>query len=100
MKRDISKGKLHLQVDMKSFTSWHIGGCAEKLYWPENLANLQKFLSQQSLVEPLLFLGLGSNILVADEGIAGTVIITQGVLHRMSVNSDSTVRIEAGVSCA
>lgn len=100
MKRDVVKGILHSHISIKPFTSWHIGGDAEKLYWPLNLADLQTFLKTVSPVEPLHWLGLGSNILVSDAGIAGTVIITQGVLKELTLISAGRIRAEAGLSCA
>lgn len=99
MKRDIEKGVVQHQVSLKPFTSWHIGGEAEKLYWPLNLTDLQQFLKTLPETEPLTWLGLGSNVLVSDEGIPGTTIITQGVLKEMELRGD-TVRAEAGLSCA
>ena len=101
MKRDIEKGVLQHQVSLKPFTSWHIGGEAERLYWPLHLADVQQFLKTLSEAEPLTWLGLGSNVLISDEGIAGTTIITQGVLKELALmESPSTLRAEAGLSCA
>lgn len=99
-KREILKGEIQHQVSMKPFTSWHIGGEAESLYWPIDLNNLADFLKNLPNAEPLTFIGLGSNILVSDEGIPGTTIITQGVLKDMVVLPDQTIRAEAGLSCA
>lgn len=100
MKREIEKGKIQTQVSMKPFTSWHIGGEAEKLYWPLHLADLISFLKSLPPSERLTWIGLGSNSLVSDAGIAGTVIITQGVLKEMSLVSPTVIRAEAGLSCA
>lgn len=99
-KREIIKGEIQHHVSMKPFTSWHIGGEAEKLYWPTDLNNLAQFLKSLTPTEPLTFIGLGSNILVSDRGIPGTTIITQGVLKEMTVLEDQTIRAEAGLSCA
>jgi UDP-N-acetylmuramate dehydrogenase len=99
-KREISKGQIHTQVSMKPFTSWHIGGEADRLYWPVNLADLQQFLKTLPLDEPLTWIGLGSNVLVSDQGIAGTTIITQGVLKEMTLIAPTRIRAEAGLSCA
>ncbi len=100
MKRDIIKGQIQTQVSMKPFTSWHIGGEADRLYWPLHLADLQQFLKNIPSAEPLTWIGLGSNILVSDDGIAGTTLITQGVLKEMTLISPTQVRAEAGLSCA
>lgn len=100
MKREIVKGELQHHISMKPFTSWHIGGEAEKLYWPTSLSNLAGFLKTLPQNEPLTFIGLGSNVLVSDQGIPGTVIITQGVLKEMTIVSPTIIRAEAGLSCA
>lgn len=99
-KREIIKGELQHHVSMKPFTSWHIGGEAEKLYWPTDLSNLAGFLKSLPAEEPVTFIGLGSNTLVSDEGIPGTTIITQGVLKELAIISAHIIRAEAGLSCA
>ncbi len=100
MKREIVKGKVQQHVSMRPFTSWHIGGEAERLYWPLNLPDLQAFLKTLPPNEPLTWIGLGSNTLVADSGISGTTIITQGALKEMTLTSPTQIRAEAGLSCA
>lgn len=99
MKREIEKGVVHTAVSLQPFTSWHIGGAAEKFYWPSNLSDLSAFLATLPPDESLTWLGLGSNSLIADAGIPGTVILTQGVLKEMSL-SEGLIRAEAGLSCA
>jgi len=99
VKRDVQRGQCHFDVSLKPFTTWHIGGRAEKLYWPTDLADLQHFLTRTPKDEPLTWLGLGSNVLIDDAGINGTVIITQGALQSLTMKSHK-VRAEAGISCA
>lgn len=99
-KRGVEKGRLLHQVSLAPFTSWRIGGPAGHLYWPHDLNDLQNFLRTVPAEEPLTWLGLGSNILVRDGGIPGTVIITQGVLKNLSRQSELEIYAEAGLSCA
>ncbi|MCX7123275.1 MAG: UDP-N-acetylmuramate dehydrogenase [Gammaproteobacteria bacterium] len=99
-KREITKGQVQDKVSMKPFTSWHIGGEADRLYWPLDLQDLQQFLKRLPQTESLTWIGLGSNILVSDSGIEGTTIITQGVLKEMALTSATQIRAEAGLSCA
>jgi UDP-N-acetylmuramate dehydrogenase len=99
VKRDIEKGVLLEHINLKRFTSWNIGGAADYFYWPKDLHGLMQFL-KRDLPKPITFLGLGSNTLVSDLGVAGTVIITQGVLKEMALLDEYTVRAEAGLSCA
>src|SRR6185312_16644706 len=49
---------------------------------------------------PVCWVGLGSNLLVRDGGIAGVVISTHGVLDRLERDGPETVHCEAGVACA
>lgn len=85
---------------MSRHTSWRVGGPAEHFYKPADLDDLVVFLSGLSADEPLFWLGLGSNLLVRDGGIRGTVICTSGVLNALEELSDKRIRAEAGVSCA
>jgi UDP-N-acetylmuramate dehydrogenase len=94
------RGVLKLNEPMSRHTSWRVGGPAERYYEPADLDDLALFISQCDEREPLLWVGLGSNLLVRDGGIRGTVIVTSGLLNEMSLLNETLVRIEAGVSCA
>lgn len=94
------KGELLRQEPMSRHTSWRVGGPADNYYRPADAADLAAFLAQLSPDEPLTWLGLGSNLLVRDGGIRGTVIATQGRLDAMGLVDGQRVRAEAGVACA
>jgi len=94
------RGTLLTNQPLAEYTSWRIGGPADKLYLPADLADLADFLLQLPKDEPLYWLGLGSNTLVRDKGIRGTVIITQGCLEKLELVEENILRAEAGVSCA
>ena len=49
---------------------------------------------------PLLWIGLGSNLLVRDGGIRGAVISTHGALGSFERSSATRIHAEAGVPCA
>jgi UDP-N-acetylmuramate dehydrogenase len=49
---------------------------------------------------PLLWVGLGSNLLVRDGGIRGAVVSTHGALGALERHSVTRIRAEAGVPCA
>ena len=100
MKKNIEKGTLLHNVSLKPLTVWQIGGPAEKLYWPNDLADLQQFMPTLPANEPLTWIGIGSNVLVDDNGIPGTVILTQGALQTLELLDNGLIRAEAGVSCA
>lgn len=99
-KRQIEKGKWLQNICLAPFTSWRIGGYAQRLYWPTSLDDLAHFLKQCPQNESITWLGLGSNVLIRDHGIAGTVIITQGSLKDLSRQNKHTVYAQAGLSCA
>lgn len=97
-------GQLFKDELMLRHTSWRVGGPADYLYVPSNKSDLVAFLRQVPGDEPIMFLGLGSNVLVRDGGIRGTVIGLQGALGEFHVheNKDDAVimYVEAGVACA
>jgi UDP-N-acetylmuramate dehydrogenase len=94
------RGELRSDELLARHTSWGVGGPARSFYRPADAADLAAFLSQLDPEEPLLWLGLGSNLLVSDAGFAGTVIQTQGCLTALEQAGDRGLRAEAGVSCA
>ncbi len=94
------KGELRENEPLAHHTSWRVGGPARRFYRPADAADLAAFLRGLDPKEPLLWLGLGSNLLVADSGFDGTVIHTQGALSAMRVTNDGRLDAEAGVTCA
>lgn len=94
------QGELYQNASLSPYTSWRTGGNTEYLYLPKSADDLANLLKQLPKDVPLTYLGLGSNTLVRDGGVAGMVIITQGGLNQMTQASDGTIRAEAGVSCA
>lgn len=95
------RGELQHMEPMSKHTSWRVGGPADCYYRPADVGDLSLFLEQLPVDEPLTWIGLGSNLLVRDGGIRGTVIATSGLLNELSLLADEkTVRAEAGVSCA
>ena len=85
---------------MSRHTSWHVGGPAEIYFTPDDRADLAAFLRSLPAKVPVCWVGLGSNLLVRDGGIAGVVISTQGTLDRLERTAQETVYAEAGVACA
>ena len=84
---------------MSRHTSWRVGGPARRYFQPENEQQLAAFLAGLPEDEPLLWLGLGSNLLVRDGGFPGTVIALQGGLNKVDILPRG-LRVQAGVSCA
>ncbi|MEM7017725.1 MAG: UDP-N-acetylmuramate dehydrogenase [Pseudomonadota bacterium] len=94
------RGQLLYNESMAKHTSWRVGGPADCFYVPADLADLVGFIRQLPPDEPVFWLGLGSNLLVRDGGIRGTVILTHSVLNQFEQLSDTDWRVEAGVHCA
>ncbi len=94
------RGTLKHNEPMSKHTSWRVGGNADHYYQPADIEDLAVYLSQIDRDEPVTWVGLGSNLLVRDGGIRGSVIATSGVLNGLSSVNEKTVRAEAGVACA
>jgi len=87
-------------VAMAKHTSWHVGGPADLFFTPRDVMDLAAFLRQLRPEVPLLWIGLGSNLLVRDGGIRGAVISTHGALGGFERLSATRIQVEAGVPCA
>ena len=92
-------GKLLRNEPMTRYNSWRVGGIAEQVYLPAGLADLSAFLLSADCIEPVHFIGLGSNLLVLDGGVKGTVIVMHNALNTLEMQADLTYA-EAGVTCA
>lgn len=92
-------GRLLRDEPLARHTSWRVGGSADRCYVPADLADLQRFLHGLDADEPLCFIGLGSNLLVRDGGVRGTVVLMHGALTGLAVDGEQ-VYAEAGVTCA
>jgi UDP-N-acetylenolpyruvoylglucosamine reductase len=91
------RGTLSRDVPMRKHTSWRTGGAAERMYQPADLEDLLVFLRGLPADEPLYAVGLGSNLLVRDGGLRGTVLMLHGTLSGLHLELDGSVYAEAGV---
>jgi len=94
------RGDLREHESMARLTSWRVGGPADRFYKPADVEDLGAFLAMLPADEPLTWLGLGSNLLVRDGGVRGTVIALHGMLDELERVGDTGVRAGAGVPCA
>lgn len=94
------RGDLSYDHNLARYTSWRVGGNAQCFYRPADVNDLQNFLSQRPPDEPLTWLGLGSNVLIRDGGILGTVVLTLNRLNQIDIVAPGLIRAEAGVTCA
>src|SRR5262249_9477420 len=96
---EFSNRVLH-DVPMSKHTSWHAGGPADLYFTPRDNMDLAAFLRQLPMEVPVMWIGLGSTLLVRDAGVRGVVIATHGALGSLERKSAHIVRAEAGVPCA
>ncbi len=94
------RGKLLQGELMSRHTSWRVGGPADYFYIPADIEDLALFLKTLSPQQAIYWVGLGSNLLVRDGGLRGTVIATSGALDDLRKIGDTEVRVEAGVASA
>jgi UDP-N-acetylmuramate dehydrogenase len=69
------RGELRMNEPMARHVSWRAGGAADRCYAPADLDDLAAFLRQLPPGEALLFVGLGSNLLVRCGGFRGTAVL-------------------------
>jgi UDP-N-acetylmuramate dehydrogenase len=94
------RGEVWYRERLAGYTSWRVGGPADRLYLPADRDDLLAFLKTLPEHEPLFWLGLGSNLLVRDGGIRGSVISTRNRLKLMRRIDIDHVFVEVGVPCA
>ena len=94
----IVRGALRRNEPMSGHVSWRAGGPVARAFFPVDLADLANFLGAVRHDEPLLLVGLGSNLLVRDGGFDGTAIFTHGALDILRRETDGSFYAEAGVA--
>lgn len=100
----ILRGEMHHNEPMHKHTSWRVGGAVTQYYAPADLQDLAVFLQNLPDDQPVYLLGLGSNLLVRDGGLQGTVIAVHARLCELELaeqsESDGLIYAGAGVACA
>ncbi len=91
------RGELRLNEAMRKHVSWRAGGNADRAYVPADLPDLAAFLKSLPQDEPVVFAGLGSNLLVRDGGLRGTVILMHAALNEVRMDGER-IYAEAGVA--
>ena len=82
---------------MRKHVSWRAGGNVDRAYVPADLQDLAAFLKSLPQDEPVVFSGLGSNLLVRDGGLRGTVILMHAALNEVRMEGER-IYAEAGVA--
>jgi UDP-N-acetylenolpyruvoylglucosamine reductase len=92
------RGQLSRDASLARFTSWRSGGRADILYIPADRDDLAAFVRQLPASERIVPLGLGSNTLIRDGGVRGTVVILHNPGAALAV-ADGLIYVDAGVAC-
>lgn len=92
------RGELRLNEPMARHVSWRAGGLVDRAYLPADLDDLRVFLRSLQKDEPVYFVGLGSNLLVRDGGLRGTVVFTHWALRGIALAAPGEIRADAGVA--
>tara|TARA_B110000238_G_scaffold158419_1_gene171656 strand:- start:973 stop:1854 length:882 start_codon:yes stop_codon:yes gene_type:complete len=95
----MDKNTIHHDVELKDFNSWKVGGRAEQFLICDEKEILASLMRRKKIKLPITFVGLGSNLLVRDGGIKGTVIVMHGGLRKIN-DDEGLIYSEAGVSCS
>jgi len=91
------RGTLARDVRLARYTSWRCGGLGDRVYVPADRDDLATFVRQLPAAEPLTAIGLGSNLLVRDGGIRGSVVVLSAALNVLALR-DGLIYAEAGVA--
>lgn len=81
------RGTFRRDEPMARHVSWRAGGSARVFYQPVDVADLGAFLRAFPAPQPVLFVGLGSNLLVRDGGFDGAVVLTHRALKGIAVTA-------------
>jgi len=91
------RGELRRNEPLARHTSWRCGGAADVAFIPADREDFATFVRQLPAEEPVTVIGLGSNLLVRDGGVRGTVVLLHAALSELGFDG-SRIRAEAGVA--
>ena len=88
-------------TQLSDLTTLHVGGAAQRIIYATTEDELIGAVREcDETGTPLLLLGGGSNVLVGDQGFAGTVVVvqTQGNSYEIDACSGGMLQVAAGVN--
>jgi len=86
---------------MSRHSTWRCGGSARFFFQPKSLGEIVSYMSNLDDKEDIIWVGLGSNLLVRDGGFSGTVISTTKALKKITWSEDNkSLYVQSGVACA
>ena len=90
------RGKLLLDEPLGPYTWFRVGGAADALFIPADADDLADFLTALDPAVPVTVLGVGSNVIVRDGGVAGVVIRLAGRAWGQVTAEGDTITAGAG----
>ncbi len=92
------RGELTANAPLAPFSWFRVGGPAQVLFRPADESDLQLFLAGLPHDVPLTVVGLGSNLLVRDAGVAGVVVHLGKPFQGIAVEPGLRLRAGAGAA--
>lgn len=92
------RGKLTAQAPLAPLVWFKSGGCAEYLFEPKDVEDLQIFLRGIDPQAQVMALGLGSNLIVRDGGVSGIVVRLGKAFAKVTKTDAVTLDCGAGAS--
>ena len=92
------EGRLTEGAPLAPLVWFKSGGCADYLFEPKDVSDLQSFLRELDPATPVMALGLGSNLIVRDGGVRGVVIRLGKAFAKVTCTDAVTLECGAGAS--
>ncbi len=90
------RGKFRENVSLEKTVWFQVGGKADMVFRPADIDDLSDFLRAYPASEPLIVIGVGSNLLVRDGGVRGVVVRLSAGFSHIDVQGDTMI-VGAGV---
>lgn len=91
-------GKLTADAPLAPWVWFKSGGNADWLFEPKDLDDLQNFLRDLDPAMPVMALGLGSNLIVRDDGVPGVVVRLGKAFAKVAKAGENLLDCGAGAS--
>lgn len=92
-----TRGDLIFNASLAKYSWFQIGGSADILFKPEDLDDLQNFLTNLDKNILITIIGCGSNLIIRDGGIRGVTIIIKDNLKNIQLNGENNIEVECGI---
>jgi UDP-N-acetylmuramate dehydrogenase len=90
--------EVSFNTKLRDYTTIGIGGAADRVVFPRSPSEVREILAAERRSGRTVYtVGAGSNLLVADTGVAGTVLCTKKHLSKVVFHGGYSVIAEAGV---